>query len=68
MTLTFLSRLVISVPDGVPAKVNFEGPFSKVLTSGDWQQSGDDYLLEGQGPKILFTIETKAGTVTLKNP
>ena len=65
---TGLSRLVISVPDGVPAKVNFEGPLSKVLTSGDWQQSGDDYLLEGQGPKILFTIETKAGTVTLKNP
>lgn len=65
---TGLSRLVISVPDGVQAKVNFEGPLSKVLTSGDWQQSGDDYLLEGQGPNLLFTIETKAGTVTLKNP
>ena len=65
---TGLSRLVISVPDGIQAKVNFEGPFSKVLTSGDWQQSGDDYLLEGQGPKLLFTIETKAGTVSLKNP
>ncbi len=65
---TGLSRLVISVPDGIQAKVNFEGTLSKVLTSGDWQQSGDDYLLEGQGPKLLFTIETKAGTVTLKNP
>ena len=65
---TGLSRLVISVPDGIQAKVNIEGPFSKVLTSGDWQQSGDDYLLEGQGPKLLFTIETKAGTVSLKNP
>lgn len=65
---TGLSRLVISVPDGVPAEVNFEGPFSKVITQGDWQQAGDEYYLEGQGPLLTFTIETKAGTVTLQNP
>ena len=65
---TGLSRLVISVPDGVPAEVNFEGPLSKVITSGDWQQAGDDYFLEGQGARLTFTIETKAGTVTLQNP
>jgi len=65
---TGLSRLVISVPDGVPAEVNFEGPLSKVIIQGDWQQSGEDYYLEGQGPRLIFTIETKAGTVTLQNP
>lgn len=65
---TGLSRVVISVPDGVSAEVNLEGPLSKVLTSGDWQQAGDDYYLEGQGPHLTFTIETKAGTVTLQNP
>ena len=65
---TGLSRLIISVPEGVQAEVNFEGPFSKVLTSGNWQESGDEYILEGQGPKLIFTIETKAGTVTLKQP
>ncbi len=65
---TGLSRVVISVPDGVSAEVNFEGPLSKVITSGDWQQSGDKYILEGQGPLLVFTIETKAGTVTLQNP
>ena len=37
-------------------------------TSGDWVESGNEYHLEGQGPKLLFTIETKAGTVTLQNP
>ena len=63
-----LSRLVISVPDGIQAEVNFEGPLSKILTSGDWQESGGEYILTGRGPKLLFTIETKAGTVTLKNP
>jgi len=65
---TGLSRLIISVPEGVQAEVNFEGPFSKVITSGSWQESGDEYILEGQGPKLIFTIETKAGTVTLKHP
>lgn len=65
---TGLSRVVISVPDGVPAKVNFEGPLSKVITNGDWQQLGDEYFLAGQGPQLTFTIETKAGTVTLQNP
>ncbi len=65
---TGLSRLVISVPDGVPAEVNFEGPLSKVILSGNWQQSGNEYILEGQGPKLIFNIETKAGTVTLQNP
>jgi hypothetical protein len=65
---TGLSRLVISVPDGIPAEVNIEGPFSKVIMSGDWQQSGDEYYLDGQGPRLTFIIETKAGTVTLNNP
>ena len=65
---TGFSRVVISVPDGVPAEVNFEGPLSKVITNGDWQQSGDEYFLEGQGPRLIFTIEMKAGTVTLQNP
>lgn len=65
---TGLSRLVITVPDGVPAEVNVEGPLSKVLISGNWQQIGNEYFLEGKGPKLIFTIETKAGTVTLQNP
>lgn len=65
---TGLSRVVISVPDGVPAEVNFEGPLSKVILNGDWQQQGEDYFLDGQGPRLTFTIETKAGTVTLQNP
>ena len=65
---TGLSRVVISVPDGVPAEVNFEGPLSKVILNGDWQQAGDEYFLEGQGPRLTFIIETKAGTITLQNP
>jgi hypothetical protein len=65
---TGLSRLVISVPEGVQVEVNFEGPLSKVITLGNWQELGNEYIMEGQGPKLTITIEAKAGTVTLKNP
>lgn len=65
---TGLSRVTITVPRGVPTKVQFEGPLSKVITRGDWEQRGDDYHLPGEGPRLTFTIETKAGTVTLKHP
>ena len=65
---TGLSRLVIVVPDGVSAKAQFEGPLSKIIARGNWEQRGEEYFLPGEGPRINFTIETKAGTVTLKNP
>ena len=65
---TGLSRLVITVPENVPARAQFEGPLSKVNARGTWQESGQEYVQPGTGPELLFTIETKAGTVTLKNP
>jgi hypothetical protein len=65
---TGLSRMVITVPEGVPARAQFEGPLAKINARGSWEQRGDEYHQSGQGPEILFTIETKAGTITLKNP
>lgn len=65
---TGLSRVVISVPENIPAVVKFEGPLSKVTARGSWQESGQDYQIPGDGPGLIITVETKAGTVTLKNP
>lgn len=65
---TGLSRLVISVPENTPASAQFEGSLSQVNVKGAWQKMGDEYLQEGSGPRLTFTIETNAGTVTLKNP
>lgn len=65
---TGLSRVIITVPEGVPARARFEGPLAKVNARGSWEPVGDDYYQAGQGPEITFTIEIKAGTVTLKNP
>jgi len=65
---TGLSRLVITVPENVPARAQFEGPLAKITARGAWQESGQEYVQTGSGPELLFTIETKAGTITLKNP
>lgn len=65
---TGLSRLVISVPQETPAVVQFEGPLSKVTAKGSWKQVGGEYIQEGQGARLTFTVETKAGTVILQNP
>jgi len=65
---TGLSRLVITVPADTPATAQFEGPLSRVSTHGAWQKSGEDYIQHGSGPQLTFTVETKAGTVTLQNP
>jgi hypothetical protein len=65
---TGLSRLVITVPQDIPATAQFEGPLSKVNAKGNWEQIGEEYVQGGEGPKLTFTIETNAGTVTLQNP
>ncbi|MFO8037418.1 MAG: toast rack family protein [Anaerolineales bacterium] len=65
---TGLSRLVITVPHDTPATAQFEGSLSKVTAKGNWEQNGEEYTQDGEGPRLTFTIETNAGTVTLQNP
>lgn len=65
---TGLSRMVITVPKGIPAEVRFEGALTQVNAKGDWTQSGEIYSQPGQGYSLMFNIETSAGTVTLQNP
>jgi hypothetical protein len=65
---TGLSRVMIIVPKGMPAEVQFEGPLAQVNVKGNWQEEGEVYRQSGQGPKLTFVVETSAGTVTLKNP
>ena len=65
---TGLSKLIITVPKGVPAEARFEGPLAQVTVKGDWLESGDSYTQAGQGHQLTFIIEISAGTVTLRNP
>lgn len=65
---TGLSRVIITVPKGIPAEVRFEGPLAQVNVKGDWLESGEVYRQGGEGPALTFIVEISAGTVTLRNP
>lgn len=62
-----LSNLVIIVPRGTAAHVTIEGGLSNVTASGDWQASGGEYILDGEGPTLTFRVDMGAGSVSLRN-
>lgn len=61
-----VSTITIIVPEGVNAKVTFDGSLSSIDTAGGWDQNGDVYTLSGSGPTITITVTMGAGTLNLK--
>ncbi len=62
-----LSNFTITVPEGVNAIVDVDGALNNVNTRGEWESSGGDYLLEGDGPTLTISVELGAGNLTLRN-
>ncbi len=62
-----ISSLVISIPEGVPAQVTFEGGVSNVDKYGAWEETGGSYQQTGTGPKITLIIKMGAGSLELRN-
>jgi hypothetical protein len=61
-----LSSIVIIVPEGTAATVQFEGGLANVDRSGGWRLSGDVYSLAGDGPELRITVELGAGNLELR--
>ena len=61
-----ISQMTIVVPEGVSAQVNFEGGLSNVETHGQWQKSGDNYVLNGSGPALTISVDMGAGNLVLR--
>ncbi|MFL7893793.1 MAG: toast rack family protein [Anaerolineales bacterium] len=61
-----LSSIVIIVPEGTAATVQFEGGLANVDRSGDWRLSGDVYSMTGDGPELRITVELGAGNLELR--
>jgi hypothetical protein len=62
-----LSSIVIVVPEGTPATLNFELGVANVDVGGDWQMTGGVYTLPGEGPELTITVEMGAGNLELRN-
>lgn len=61
-----ISQVTIVVPEGFSARVVFTGGLSNVDTQGEWQKSGDDYVLNGSGPTLTITVDMGAGNLVLQ--
>ncbi|MEW5873317.1 MAG: toast rack family protein [Chloroflexota bacterium] len=61
-----ISNVVIIVPEGQAARVYFKGGLTSVDVRGDWQKSGDQYSLEGNGPVLTINVDMGAGNLQLR--
>jgi hypothetical protein len=62
-----LSNFTIIVPEGVNAVVDVDGALNNVNTRGEWDSTGNDYVLAGDGPTLTINVELGAGNLTLRN-
>jgi hypothetical protein len=61
-----ISQITIIVPEGVSARVLFEGGLTNIETQGEWQKSGSEYVLDGDGPTLTITVDMGAGNMVLE--
>ncbi len=62
-----ISTVKVIVPQGVSARVTFDGGLSTVNYHGDWEKSGNTYTQSGSGPMIRIIVNMAAGTLDLQN-
>jgi hypothetical protein len=63
-----LSNVTILVPEGVQAKLTFDGGLTTVSVDGKWVKNGDEYTQPGSGPELTISVKMGAGSLNLKNP
>lgn len=62
-----LSSVKVIVPEGVNARLLFDGGMTNVDLSGAWEKSGNQYEQAGSGPRLTINVNMGAGQLTLSN-
>lgn len=57
----------IIIPEGVNAKLSFEGSLTAINLEDGWRKDGQVYTLSGSGPTITIMVKMRMGTLNLKN-
>jgi N-terminal domain of toast_rack, DUF2154 len=60
-----LSNVSLTIPEGTAARLSVTGGLSNVNANGEWRGSGDEYVLEGEGPELDISVEMGAGNLEL---
>jgi hypothetical protein len=61
------SGVTLIVPEGVSARVFVDSGLSDIDIGGQWEKSGDQYILTGEGPRLTINVNIGAGSLTLRN-
>ena len=61
------SGLTIIVPEGVSTRLFVDSGLSNVDVGGQWEKSGDEYSLSGEGSRLTINVNIGAGSLTLRN-
>lgn len=61
-----VSQVTLMMPEGVNAKVIFKGGLVNIDSSGAWEKSGDQYVLDGSGPVVTINVDMGAGNLILR--
>lgn len=62
---TGLSNIILVIPEGVNAIVKVDSGASNISAVPGWEQNGDTYTQENDGPTLTFVISIGAGNLTL---
>jgi hypothetical protein len=62
-----VSSVKVIVPQGVSARLFFDGGLSNIDINGSWEKSGNQYTLSGSGPMITINVNLGAGNLVLSN-
>lgn len=62
-----MSNLAVIVPKDTNVRLFYDGGLSNVDIYGDWEKSGNDYFLYGNGPTLTININLGAGNLQLRN-
>jgi hypothetical protein len=62
-----ISSVTIIVPEGINARLRFEGALTEINTYDGWKKSGDEYTLSGSGATLTITVKMGAGSLDLRS-
>jgi hypothetical protein len=62
---TGLSNIILVIPEGINAVVSVDAGMSNISAGPGWDQSGDRYSIEGDGPTLTIVVDMGAGNLTL---
>jgi hypothetical protein len=62
-----ISQVVIVVPAGTAARVKISSSLTNITAHGVWDQSGEEYVLQGNGPMLTIFVTMGAGSLELRN-